>query len=156
MEVMDLNYETEIRDFMEGKEKTDLIEVLHRVQGLYGYIPRDIVTLISETLDVPISKIYGVMTFYTAFTLTPKGKYAISVCMGTACYVKNAEDILNEFSERLGIAPGETTEDLLFSIIETRCVGDCAAAPIVTVNDKVYTHVEISDVAKILSDVKSM
>lgn len=155
MEKVDLNYEQEIIEFMIGKEETDLIEVLHKVQGLYGYIPRPIVTLISKTLDIPVSKIYGVMTFYTAFTLQPKGEYAISVCMGTACYVKNAEKILEEFSNQLGIDIGETTEDLLFSIIETRCLGDCAVAPIVMVNDKVYEYVEVEDVRKILADISN-
>ena len=153
MEKVDLNYEQEIIDFMKGKKETDLIEVLHKVQGLYGYIPRPVVTLISKTLDVPVSKIYGVMTFYTAFTLVPKGEYAISVCMGTACYVKNADKVLQAFSDELGIEIGGTTEDLLFSIIETRCLGDCAVAPIVMVNDKVYEYVTVEDVPKILADI---
>lgn len=149
--------ETEkIINFMHGKNENDLIEVLHLVQNTFGYIPRDIVTKISKTLDMPVSKIYGVITFYSRFSLVPKGKYSISVCMGTACYVKSAETILNEFSKQLGIGVGETTEDLIFSIIETRCVGDCAAAPVVNVNELVYKYVTVGDVKSILADIKEV
>ncbi len=142
--------------FMEGKNENDLIEVLHLTQNTFGYIPRDIVTKISKTLDLPVSKIYGVITFYSRFSLVPKGKYSISVCMGTACYVKSAEAILKEFSKQLGIGIGETTEDLIFSLIETRCVGDCAAAPVVNVNELVYKEVKVDDVKSILSDIKEV
>ncbi|MDU2132479.1 MAG: NAD(P)H-dependent oxidoreductase subunit E, partial [Finegoldia magna] len=104
--------------------------------------------------DIIPASIYGVITFYSRFTLKPKGKYAISVCMGTACYVKGAENLLDEFSKRLGIEVGDTTDDLIFSLVETRCVGDCASAPVVTVNDTVYKNVKLEDVAEILSNVK--
>lgn len=152
MENKDLIHEEEILEFMEGKNSEDLIEILHQVQRLYGYIPKDTVTLISKTIGVPVSKIYGVVTFYTAFSLVPKGKYSISVCMGTACYVKHAEAIQDEFGKRLGIGTDETTDDLQFSIVATRCVGDCAAAPVVIINDKVYEHVTVDQVDEILAE----
>lgn len=148
--------QNKIKEFMIGKNENDLIEVLHKVQNLFGYIPRNIVTDISKTLDLPVSKIYGVITFYSRFSLVPKGKYSISVCMGTACYVKSAEAVLNEFSKQLGIGIGETTEDLIFSLIETRCVGDCAAAPVVNVNELVYKEVTVNDVKNILADIKEV
>lgn len=147
----------EVKKFLEGaKDESDLIEVLHKTQEVYGYIPRKIVTLIAKTLDMPVSKIYGVITFYSRFSLVPKGKYSISVCMGTACYVKGAEHILNEFSKLLNIGIGETTEDLIFSLIETRCVGECAEAPVVNVNEAVYRKVTLPDVPKILSEINEV
>lgn len=142
-----------VKDLCKDKSSVDLIEILHKVQDLYDYIPREAANIIAEELKIPISKIYGVNTFYSRFSLYPKGKYAISVCLGTACYVKGAEAILNEFSNILGIKMGETTEDLIFSLVETRCLGECADAPIVTVNDKVYRHVKVEDVRKILAEI---
>lgn len=143
----------ELKDFMKGKSETDLVEILHKTQDIFGYIPREVATQIAYDLNIPISKIYGVNTFYSRFSLFPKGKYSISVCMGTACYVKGAENILKEFSNLLNIGIGETTEDLIFSLIETRCVGDCASAPVVTVNDRVYKNVTVDDVKKILAEI---
>lgn len=144
----------DLKDFLVGKDSGDLIEILHYVQEEYGYIPKEAVREIAETLDIGMAEIYGVITFYSRFTMVPSGKYAISVCMGTACYVKGAEDILEEFSERLGIKIGDTTEDLMYSLVETRCVGDCAKAPVVTVNEKVYAKVHKDDVTKILLDMR--
>ncbi|MEB3024907.1 MULTISPECIES: NAD(P)H-dependent oxidoreductase subunit E [unclassified Parvimonas] len=147
---------SEIREFIKGKESSDLIEILHKTQDIYGYIPKEVIYIIAKGIDIPASEIYGVVTFYSRFSLVPKGKYAISVCMGTACYVKGAENLLDEFSNLLGIKVGETTDDLLFSLIETRCVGDCANAPIVTVNDKVYTHVSKTEIRDILAEAKEV
>lgn len=145
----------EIIEFLEGVEsKSDLIEVLHKTQDLYGYIPKRVVTSIAKRLDIPVSTIYGVISFYSRFSLVPKGKYSVSVCMGTACYVKGANDILEAFSRELGIGVGETTEDQLFSIIETRCVGDCALAPVVNINEDVYPYFKIEDVKNLLNDLK--
>lgn len=143
----------EIRKYLKGKKSSDLIELLHKTQDLYGYVPKEVIQIISRDLRIPISEIYGVVTFYSRFSLVPKGKYAISVCMGTACYVKGAENLLKEFSNLLGIGVGETTEDLLFSLIETRCVGDCANAPVVTVNEKVYRNVKKEEIRDILAEV---
>lgn len=146
----------EIRNFIKGKAPSDLIEILHKTQDLYGYVPKEVIYIISKELDIAASYIYGVVTFYARFSLVPKGKFSISVCMGTACYVKGAENLLNDFSKILGIGVGETTEDLQYSLIETRCVGDCANAPIVTVNDKVYRKVVKEDIEKILSETKEI
>lgn len=144
----------DISYLLEGKCANDLIEILHKVQDKYGYIPKDCLIQISKALGIEPSKIYGVITFYSRFSLKPKGKYIISVCMGTACYVKGAEALLDELSEMLNVKVGDTTDDLIFSLVETRCVGDCASAPIVTVNDKVYKKVTKNDLRDILSNIK--
>lgn len=139
---------------MVGKDDSDLIEILHLVQNTYGYIPENIITLISKTLDIPPSRIYGVITFYSRFSLVPTGKYSISVCMGTACYVKGAGDILDEVKKELGIDSGETTEDGLFSIVETRCIGACGLAPVVTVNEEVHGRLKKGDMTKIIDELR--
>ena len=107
--------------------------------------------LIAEKMDVPLEEIYGVSTFYSLFALTPKGKYNVSVCMGTACYVKGAADVLGKICEVLGIQPEECTQDGKFSITECRCIGACGLAPVMTVNDDVYGRVSVSEVEDILS-----
>lgn len=143
----------EFISFMDKNRDTKgvLLIVLQEAQNKFGYLPEEIVNLISSHLGILSSTIYGVATFYSQFTFVPRGKYAISVCMGTACYVKGASDILDEFSNVLGIGLGETTPDQKFSIIETRCVGLCSDAPVVTINNQVYSHFEKSDVEHILS-----
>lgn len=145
-----------IVEFLNGvDDKADLIEVLHKTQDLFGYIPKRVVTKISKEMGIPGAEIYGVITFYSRFSLIPKGKYSISVCMGTACYVKGANDILEAFSTELGIGVGETTDDQLFSIIETRCVGQCALAPVVNVNEDVYPFFKLEDVKNIINELKA-
>lgn len=143
----------DVQDLVQGKHEDDLIEILHQVQAKWGYIPKEAASDIALALNIPLSTIYGVTTFYSAFSLVPKGGYAISVCMGTACYVKGAEALLKEVSDLLHIGVGETTEDLLFSLVETRCVGECADAPVVTINDKVYKNVTVGDIRTILSEI---
>lgn len=150
----ELMMQNKIRYFMVGKDDSDLIEILHLVQNTYGYIPEEMITLISKTLDIPPSKIYGVITFYSRFSLVPTGKYSISVCMGTACYVKGAGDILEEVKKELGIDSGETTEDGLFSIVETRCIGACGLAPVVTVNEEVHGRLKKGDMTKIIDELR--
>ena len=120
------------------KDKSNLIQILNEVQEYYGYIPKTAQIAISEYLDMPMADIYGVITFYSRFTLKPKGKYNISVCLGTACFVKGSEKILDRAKERFGIEPGETTKDGKFSIVETRCVGACGLAPVFMINEEVY------------------
>lgn len=115
-----------------------LIQVLHEAQDLYGYLPMEVQLKIAEGLNVPLAEVYGVVSFYTQFTTNPKGKYRISVCMGTACYVKGSQEILDKFREKLGINTGECTEDGKFSLDACRCIGACGLAPVVTVNDDVY------------------
>ena len=120
------------------KEKDNLIQILNEVQDQYGYIPQKAQEDISEYLGLTLAEIYGVITFYSRFTLKPKGKYNISVCLGTACFVKGSEKILDRLKQRLQIDVGETTPDGKFSIEETRCVGACGLAPVFTVNGEVY------------------
>ncbi|HRT82260.1 MAG TPA: NAD(P)H-dependent oxidoreductase subunit E, partial [Oscillospiraceae bacterium] len=120
-------------------------------QNIYGYLPFEVQVMIADGMDLPLEKVYGVSTFYSQFALSPKGKYSISVCMGTACYVKGAKDILDKVCEKLGIGPDECTEDGLFSIDATRCIGACGLAPVLTINDDVYGKVTVDQVDGILS-----
>ncbi|MBQ9915529.1 MAG: NAD(P)H-dependent oxidoreductase subunit E [Clostridia bacterium] len=131
--------------------KGALIPVLHEAQEIYGYLPIEVQTIISQELGVTMAEIYGVVTFYTQFTTQPKGKYKIGVCLGTACYVKGSGDILNKIKEKLGIKEGECTPDGKFSIDATRCIGACGLAPVLTVNDDVYGKLTVDDVEGILA-----
>lgn len=126
------------------------IPVLHEAQQIYGYLPIEVQKMISEGLNVPLAEIYGIVTFYAQFSLNPKGKYQIGVCLGTACYVKGSGDILEKCKSILGIEVGECTPDGLFSIDATRCIGACGLAPVMTVNDDVYGRITADDVADIL------
>lgn len=126
------------------------IPVLHEAQEIYGYLPIEVQKMISEGLNVPLAEIYGIVTFYAQFSLNPKGKYQIGVCLGTACYVKGSGDILEKCKSILGIEVGECTPDGLFSIDATRCIGACGLAPVMTVNDDVYGRITADDVADIL------
>lgn len=133
-------------------KKGALIEVLHKAQGIFGYLPKEVQLFIGEKLDIPASKIFGVVTFYSYFTTKPRGKYVVNVCMGTACFVRGAGAVLDEFQKELGIKTGETTGDGKFTIEVLRCVGACGLAPVVTINDKVYGRVTPADVKKIISE----
>ena len=128
-----------------------VIPVLHEAQEIYGYLPIEVQEMISEGLDVPLAEIYGIVTFYTQFSLNPKGRYHIGVCLGTACYVKGSGDILEKIKEILGIDVGECTPDGLFSIDATRCIGACGLAPVMTVNDDVYGRLVVDDVEGIIN-----
>lgn len=136
------------------KEKNQLISILNDVQEKYGYIPKQAQIVISEYLSIPMAEIYGVITFYSRFTLTPKGKYNISICLGTACYVKGSQKILDRAKERLKIEPGEVTEDGKFSIDEVRCVGACGLAPVFMVNDEVYGNATVQQFDKVLDELQ--
>ena len=130
----------ELKEILEKyeKDKSNLIQILNQVQEKYGYISQDAQKAISEYLDISMAEVYGVITFYSRFTLKPKGKYNIAVCLGTACFVKGSEKVLDKVKDILKIDVGQTTEDGLFSIEATRCVGACGLAPVFTVNDEVY------------------
>lgn len=128
-----------------------LIPVLHEAQDIYGYLPLEVQQKISEGLGIPLAEIYGVVTFYTQFSINPKGQYKIGVCLGTACYVKGSGNVLERLKERLGIEVGECTPDGKFSLDATRCVGACGLAPVLTVNDDVYGRLVVDDVDKILA-----
>jgi len=133
-----------------GKQGS-LIQVLHEAQQIYGYLPLSVQKKISEELNVPLSEIYSVVTFYAQFSLVPKGKYNISVCLGTACYVKGAAQILEKIKEKLGIDVGGCTPDGKFSIEACRCIGACGLAPVITINEDVHGRLVPDDVEKILS-----
>lgn len=132
-------------------DKSMLMHVMQEAQGIYGYLPYEVQVMIAEGMDIPLEKIYGVSTFYAQFALSPKGKYNISVCLGTACYVKGAQSILDKVEEKLGIGAGECTQDTKFSVEECRCIGACGLAPVMTVNDDVYGRLVPEDVAGILA-----
>lgn len=135
-----------------GNAEGELINILHSAQGLFGYLPMDVQEVIAAQLDIPIAKVYGVVTFYSYFTMIPKGKYPISICMGTACYVRGAEKILDEFKRQLNVKVGGTTDDDLFSLDCLRCVGACGLAPVVTIGSKVYGRLTPEKVRDILAD----
>lgn len=132
-------------------DKGALMPILQKAQEIYGYLPIEVQTIISNTLDIPLEKIYGVVTFYSQFSLFPKGKFKISVCLGTACYVKGSGDIYNKLMEKLGIASGECTPDGKFSLEACRCIGACGLAPVLTVNDDVYGRLSVDDLDGILA-----
>ena len=127
-----------------------VMPVLQEAQGIYGYLPIEVQTMIAKGLNVPVEEVYGVSTFYSQFSLSPKGKYNISICLGTACYVKGAGDLMNKFSELLGIGAEECTADGKFSLTACRCIGACGLAPVLTVNDDVYGRLVVDDVQGIL------
>ena len=135
-------------------EKTPLIMILSDVQREFGCVPLDVQQLISKKTGVSVAEIYGVVTFYSLFSLEPKGKYVIGCCLGTACYVKGAQRIIDQFCGILGIGPGQTTPDGLFSIDALRCIGACAAAPAVTINGEVYARVKPSEVPDIIAQYR--
>ena len=140
--------------FLEYKPiKDNLIQMLNEIQENYGYVPMDVQKELSEFLSIPMSEIYGVVTFYSRFSLKPKGKYNISVCLGTACFVKGSQKIMDRLLERLQIQPGETTKDGLFSIEETRCVGACGLAPVFTVNGEVYGKATVQKLDQVLDEL---
>lgn len=132
------------------KDKSNLIQILNEVQEYYGYVPEKAQLAISEYLSMPMAEIYGVVTFYSRFTLKPKGKYHIAVCLGTACFVKGSENILERAKERLGIDVGETTKDGKFSLEATRCIGACGLAPVFTVNEEVYGKATVKMMDEVL------
>ena len=139
----------------EYKEKEGpLMPVLHHAQEIFGCLSLDVQKYIAEQLDIPVSDIYGVATFYSQFTLKPKGKYRIGVCLGTACYVKGSQKVLDEIAKNLGIEVGDTTEDGKFTLDATSCLGACGLAPVIMINDDVYGRLVPEDVKGILEKYK--
>jgi NADH-quinone oxidoreductase subunit E len=128
--------------------------VLHELQNHYGYVPRDVALQLSQQLDIPLARIYEVITFYNYFKLDPPGKYTIAVCLGTACYLKGAPDLVDEIKNLLNIEEGQTTKDGLFHLDVVRCLGCCGLAPVMSVNGKIYGKVKRSEVMGILSKYK--
>ena len=132
-------------------EKGALIPVLQRAQEIYGYLPIEVQKIIAERMGLQLEEVYGVVSFYSQFTLNPKGKYAISVCLGTACYVKGSQQILDKLCEKLGIKPGGITSDGKFSLEATRCLGACGLAPAMVINGEVYGKLKTEDLDRILA-----
>lgn len=137
-------------------KKSSLIIILHKAQEIFGYIPEEVQEFIAEKIEVPVSKVYGVVSFYNFFSMEPKGKYPISVCTGTACYVRGAEKILEALQKELGLKLGGVTEDGLFSLDSLRCVGACGLAPAMLVGKDVHGKVKPEDVKKIIENYKNL
>lgn len=135
-------------------ERGSLMPILQEAQGIYGYLPLEVMEIISTETHTPLEEIYGVATFYSQFSLNPKGQYKVSVCLGTACYVKGAGDVFDRLQQRLGIGSGECTADGRFSLEACRCIGACGLAPVMTVNDEVYGRLVVDDVDIILAKYK--
>ncbi len=133
------------------EEKGFLMPILQKAQEIYGYLPEEVLEKIATETGVPMAEIYGVVTFYSQFALNPKGKYKISVCLGTACYVKGSGAVYNRLQQKLGIQGGECTPDGKFSLEACRCIGACGLAPVITVNDDVYGRLEVDDIDDILA-----
>lgn len=150
------NENTELKALLKEHEqdKSNLIQILNQVQEKYGYISTEAQKEISDYLGISMAEVYGVITFYSRFTLKPKGKYNIAVCLGTACFVKGSEKILDKVKEILKIDVGQTTEDGLFSIEATRCIGACGLAPVFTVNDEVYGKATPEIVESVINKIK--
>jgi len=144
--------ENVIHDY-EGKE-TNLIQILHIAQAIFGYLPTEVQHFIADQMGLSVSKVNSVLTFYSFFSTQPKGKYSVSVCLGTACYVRGGKEVLNKLKDVMGIDVGDTTEDKLFSLSVMRCIGSCGLAPAMTINGKVYKQVSPSKIQRILGMLK--
>lgn len=158
--VLDLT--TKKEEFKQLKEYIDslkdsqgaLMQILHKAQSIFGYLPIEVQKFISEEMDIPLAEIYGVATFYTQFSIEPKGKHKIGVCLGTACYVKGSQLVLDKLSKELGIKVGNTTEDNLFTLEATRCLGCCGLAPVMIIDDEVYGKLDPKNIPDIIAKYK--
>jgi NADH-quinone oxidoreductase subunit E/NADP-reducing hydrogenase subunit HndA len=144
--------ETICKEF--NNDKGELINVLHKAQGLFGYLPAEVQEVVAKNLNTSLAHVYGVVTFYSFFTMIPKGEHPISICMGTACYVRGAEKVLDEFKRILNVQVGQTTPDGKFSLSCLRCVGACGLAPVVLVGEKVYGRVSPDGVKDIIKEYR--
>lgn len=135
-----------------NNEGGEIINVLHKVQGEFGYLSAEVQELVAKELNIPVAKVYGIVSFYSFFTMTPKGRYPISVCLGTACYVRGAEKVIDELKRQLAIQVGGTTPDGKFSLNCLRCVGACGLAPVMMIGDKVYGRITPDKIAGILAE----
>jgi len=134
--------------------KGALMPVLQKAQSIYGYLPIEVQKMIADGMDVSLAEIYGIVTFYSQFVLNPKGEVSVAVCMGTACYVRGAGDILEKISESLGVKSGETSSDGKYSLEATRCIGACGLAPVITINENVYGRLKPEEIDGILAKYK--
>jgi len=135
-------------------KENNLIQILHMAQAIFGYLPSEVQSFIAEKMDIPNSKVNSVLTFYSFFSTKPKGKYTVSICLGTACYVRGGKEVVNKLKEVLSINVGETTDDKIFSLQVKRCIGACGLAPAMTINDKVYKQVNPNKLHRILGMLK--
>lgn len=150
---------TTLREFMAEAVKQEnsesyLIAVLHKAQSLFGYLPREVMDEVAEALQIPTAHIWGVATFYHYFNLEPIGKHVISVCMGTACYVKGANLVLDALKKELGVQVGQTTEDRLFTLQEARCLGACGIAPVIMIDDKIYGELDAKKTVEVINQFR--
>ena len=137
-----------------GNKGGEVINVLHKVQGEFGYLSKEVQEVVAHELNIPVSRVFGIVSFYSFFTITPKGEHPISVCLGTACYVRGAEKVLDEIKRQLGINVGDVTADGKFSLTVLRCVGACGLAPVIEVGDKVYGRMTPDRVKEVLAEYK--
>ncbi len=136
------------------KKESNLIQVLHMAQAIFGYVPAEVQHFIADQMDLSVSKVNSVLTFYSFFSTQPKGKYSVSICLGTACYVRGGKEVLNKLKSVLGIDVGATTDDKVFSLSVMRCIGACGLAPAMTINNKVYKQVNPNKIQRILGMLK--
>ena len=150
---------TILREFMAEASTKDysesyLIAVLHKAQALFGYLPKEVMDEVAEALQIPTAHIWGVATFYHYFNLKPIGKHVVSVCMGTACYVKGATQVLEALKKELGVQVGQTTDDMLFTLQEARCLGACGIAPVLMIDDKIYGELDAKKTADVINQYR--
>lgn len=145
-----------LEEYIDGIEEKEgaLINILHEAQDIFGYLPKDLQLFIARKCNIPASKVFGVVTFYSYFTMEPRGQHVINICMGTACFVKGAEKILEEFKKILEIKEGNISKDGMFTVNTLRCVGACGLAPVVMVDGKVYGRVKVEDVEDIIKEYR--
>jgi NADH:ubiquinone oxidoreductase subunit E len=136
------------------RKESNLIQILHMAQAIFGYVPAEVQHFIADQMELSVSRVNSVLTFYSFFSTQPKGKYSVSVCLGTACYVSGGKEVLNKLKTVLGIDVGATTEDKIFSLSVMRCIGACGLAPAITINDKVYKQVNPNKIPRILGMLK--
>ena len=151
---MEESVKKEVKKICEKEGKSGLIPALQKVQEMEGYLSKESIYFISETLDMPASEVYGVATFYNQFRFVPKGKHMIKVCRGTACHVKGSGQLLSLIENELGIKVGETTKDKVFSLESVACLGSCSIAPVIMIDDKFFGHLSADDIPKILNNYK--
>jgi len=147
----------ELENFINNMETTKgaLIEILHKAQNIFGYLPRDVQLFVARKLGIPGAEVFGVVSFYSYFSTKPSGKHTLSVCMGTACFVRGADKVIERLKEKIGIETNETTEDGIFTLKDVRCIGACGLAPVVMVDDKVYGRVKEEDIDEIIKTYRS-
>jgi NADH:ubiquinone oxidoreductase subunit E len=136
------------------KKESNLIQILHMAQAIFGYVPANVQLFIADKMDISVSKVNSVLTFYSFFSTQPKGKYTVSICLGTACYVRGGKEVLNKLKSVMGIDVGQTTDDKIFSLSVMRCIGACGLAPAMTINNKVYKQVNPNKIQMILGMLK--